>query len=193
MEEGLDHIELMAPPQKVLSPSRHCDGCTVCCRVLQVNDTPGAAKPAGVNCQWLHKEPYSGCSIYKDRPPSCISFECLYIKLARRPDIATSTDLRPDKSGVMFVHQPDRRYFTAHVHDPQRPDAWQDPEPYGVIQKLCQEGFCVIITWGPTPRKLLLQRDEAGGIRQKEVIMGKPDPTNGEQQALEEADGNSST
>jgi uncharacterized cysteine cluster protein YcgN (CxxCxxCC family) len=160
--------------------SNACGGCTVCCKVLQVNDTPGGPKPAGISCPFINKE-CDGCGIYETRPLTCQSFECLYIKLARRPDIATSTALRPDISGVMFVHNPIRLYFTAHVFT-EDTDAWKKPEVMEVIKRLTIEGFKVVVTFGPTPRKYMLEGDGHGGIIESIITMGEPD-VNGEQSA----------
>lgn len=169
----------------ILPIDRGCDGCRVCCHVLQVNDTPGGPKPAGVLCPWLHpaSSGYKGCSIYKTRPHSCQSFECLYLKLARRPDIATSTDLRPDNSGVMFVHSPMALYFTAYVWDPERKEAFRDPEPSEVIKRLTQDGFKVIVTWGNSPQKLLIEADGLGGLKER-VVDTTPVDQNGEQKEI---------
>jgi hypothetical protein len=150
-----------------------CGGCTVCCKVLQVNDTPGGPKPAGVACPYLNAED-SGCTIYETRPATCKSFECMYIKLARRSDVETPETLRPDKSGVMIVHNPQRLYFTCHVYDPARPEAWRAPEVQEVILRLLEEGFKVIISWGTTANKTLLESDGKGGYTREDITMNPP-------------------
>jgi Fe-S-cluster containining protein len=150
-----------------------CGGCTVCCKILQVNDTPGGPKPAGVLCPYLNGED-NGCTIYKGRPGTCKSFECMYIKLARRSDKETPVELRPDKSGVMIVHNPQRLFFTCHVYDPKRPDAWKSPEVQEAILGFLKEGFRVIISWGSTPNKLLLQSDGKDGYTREDIELAPP-------------------
>lgn len=170
---------MASTPKKPTSP---CGGCTVCCRVLEVEEIPGGPKPANTPCRWLHTDEsgYRGCSIYKDRPLPCQKFECHYIKLARRPDLTTSPDFRPDKCGVMFVHHPTRIYFIAHVWDPKRRYAWRNPEPIEVIRTLLAERFKVIVTWG-VGDKLLLEDDGFGGITESTI---KEDPTDGHERTM---------
>jgi hypothetical protein len=63
---------------------RKCGPCTLCCTAMAV---PELSKPAGVECE--HVTP-TGCGIYDERPASCASFACLWLRgvdgLDRRPD-----------------------------------------------------------------------------------------------------------
>lgn len=156
-------------PTQVLPNEVTCGGCTVCCHILAVPDTPGIPKPSYQPCPWLHKgKEYKGCSIYADRPRSCRSFECHYIKLARRPDLTTFSNLRPDKSGVMIMQNPQKAFFTAHVVGDNR-DAWKEKEVHDALLQLISEGFKVIISWGPDPKKLLLEKGERGSLLMTDI------------------------
>jgi hypothetical protein len=59
-----------------------CGECRACCIYLEVDELE---KPQGVACKHLCA---SGCSIYKARPESCSTFNCLYLSgfLSERPD-----------------------------------------------------------------------------------------------------------
>ena len=54
---------------------RHCGGCTLCCKLIPVEELH---KPAGHRCQ--HVRTGKGCSIYATRPWSCREWSCLWIK-----------------------------------------------------------------------------------------------------------------
>jgi len=69
-----------------------CGECTLCCELLPVHflDKPPLEKcKFAVECQ--------GCSIYKDRPEECSSFDCMYFQSEK-----ISEELRPDKCHVIF-------------------------------------------------------------------------------------------
>ena len=65
---------------------RTCGGCTECCTLLKIEELN---KPPRQHCQY---ECPLGCAIYGQHPPSCQSFECVWL---RTPEIPA--DLRPDK------------------------------------------------------------------------------------------------
>ena len=52
-------------------PGRACDTCTLCCKVIAVEDF---AKPPGVWCR--HCVRGKGCGIYETRPTDCRTFFC---------------------------------------------------------------------------------------------------------------------
>lgn len=79
-----------------LVPDRACGSCTACCQVLEVQ---ALAKPAGILC--AHSTGAS-CGIYRDRPPACATWYCLWRKIGALPDA-----LRPDRSGVMLSLETD--------------------------------------------------------------------------------------
>src|SRR6266700_8447737 len=52
-------------------PGRACGSCTLCCKVIAVDDF---AKPPGVWC--THCVRHKGCGIYETRPTDCRTFFC---------------------------------------------------------------------------------------------------------------------
>lgn len=68
---------------------RECGSCTLCCTVTRV---PELNKPENVQCSNCK----SGCSIYNERPTSCRTFACEWLK-GDLDEIA-----RPDKLHVLL-------------------------------------------------------------------------------------------
>ncbi len=56
------------------APGRQCGDCTLCCKVMAIEEL---AKPASAWCP--HCEPGRGCRIYPDRPVECRSFSCVWL------------------------------------------------------------------------------------------------------------------
>ena len=69
-----------------------CDGCTLCCKLLDID---WMDSPAGEYCKEC--EPGVGCKIYKNAPDKCLKFRCAYNQMEK-----ASIDMRPDKCGVIF-------------------------------------------------------------------------------------------
>jgi hypothetical protein len=97
---------------------RGCDGCTLCCKVLAIDEIE---KPAATWCP--HCKPGIGCGIYADRPAACRDFVCGFLS---QPDIGE--EWRPSRSKMVLIAEPEFQRIAAHC-DPQRPDAWRG-EPY---------------------------------------------------------------
>lgn len=73
------------------STKRECGECQVCCFLLEVKQVPTEQyKMCPSQCE-------SGCAKYQDRPSSCVSFECEWLK----GDL--NEEQRPDKMGLMFM------------------------------------------------------------------------------------------
>lgn len=68
-----------------------CDGCTLCCELLNV---PWMNSPAGHVCKHCKN---NGCEIYNKAPKDCLDFACAYSQMEK-----ASINLRPDKCGVIF-------------------------------------------------------------------------------------------
>ena len=94
-----------------LIPNRECGKCTVCCKVLTIDD-PEFQKLPGVICQ--HCKTGSGCKIYDTRPSPCRRFFCGWRTLRDMDD-----KWRPDKSGIMV------RFQTAFVPPGYEPVGFQ--------------------------------------------------------------------
>ena len=98
-------------------PVRSCDGCTLCCKVMGIQELE---KPAGSWCQ--HCKAGSGCGIYDKRPGECRDFVCAFLMLA-----TLSEAWRPSRSKLIVTRDPAGNTIV-HV-DPARPNAWRE-EPY---------------------------------------------------------------
>ncbi len=73
------------------SDNRERGGCTACCKTHEI---PELEKPAGTWCG--HCEIGKGCRIYPERPRSCQSFQCLWLR-----GIGDKEN-RPDRSKVVI-------------------------------------------------------------------------------------------
>ena len=80
-----------------LVANRECGKCTVCCKVLAIDD-PALAKSPGTMCP--NCKTGSGCRIYDTRPDPCRGFFCGW-RYLRELDYKW----RPDKSGIMIRMQ----------------------------------------------------------------------------------------
>ena len=67
---------------------RKCGRCSMCCKVLSINDDPRSpdpiTKPANQWCR--HCTPGSGCAIYEQRPNVCQAFACLWLASPKLKD-----------------------------------------------------------------------------------------------------------
>lgn len=105
-------------PPANLAPGRTCDGCTLCCKVLNISVLQ---KPRQVWCQ--HCEIGAGCGIYEDRPAQCASFYCLY-----RISPELGEDWKPSLSKMVLNYESNIGRVNVAV-DADYPDVWKQ-EPY---------------------------------------------------------------
>lgn len=110
---------------------RTCGTCTLCCRLLPIDDI---GKAAGKRC--VHSRHHKGCSIYKDRPLSCRTWGCSWLVDPEATGLS-----RPDKAHYVVDMIPDSVVLTdtdtgvktqlgvVQVWvDPAFPDAYLAPE-----------------------------------------------------------------
>jgi hypothetical protein len=97
---------------------RECGSCTLCCRVLGINEIE---KPQGDWCP--HCDVGKGCQIYDTRPGECRDFFCGYLTLPM-----VDEKWFPARSKMVVFPAPEGTRLSIHV-DPQRPNAWKE-EPY---------------------------------------------------------------
>ncbi len=100
------------------APGRSCGTCTMCCKVLQIEDL---GKPAGKWC--IHAKPGQGCGIYASRPGVCRDYYCEWMLDGRY-----GPEWKPDTA--KFAVSP----LTGNINlliavDPNFPNAWRR-EPY---------------------------------------------------------------
>ena len=108
---------------EIIRQRRPCDGCTLCCKVLEI---PALSKPGGTWC--VHCKAGVGCGVYEQRPGACAEFECGYI-VGFTPD-----NWKPDKCKMVVVFEAGANRLVVHV-DPGLPNAWRKEPFYGQIKK----------------------------------------------------------
>jgi hypothetical protein len=143
-----------APDPKPAAPiaGRSCDGCTLCCKLVPVNELE---KPGATWCQ--HCEPGAGCRIYADRPYGCQVFYCGWMINGE-----VAPHWRPRDSRMVLAFQAAENRTVVHV-DPGRPDAWRKP-PYraelqAVATRMAERGGYVLVVCGVN-QIILLGRQE---------------------------------
>ena len=101
---------------------RACGSCTMCCKVLQIDELD---KPAGAWCP--NCAIGKGCKVYDERPGPCRGFVCIWLTESALPD-----SLRPDRSKVVLAALSSDR-ITAYC-DPADPMAWRREPVYGMLK-----------------------------------------------------------
>jgi len=113
--------------QDPVLPGRACGGCTLCCKVLTIQEL---GKPQGEWC--AHCEVGRGCTIYSARPGECRDFHCGYLAW---PMIREHW--YPATSKMVLVSELDGTRLAIHV-DPARPDAWRGKPYYDEIKQMAR-------------------------------------------------------
>jgi hypothetical protein len=108
---------IMTPNGPVLV-ARSCDGCTLCCRVMEATTIN---KPQGVICEYC--DVGLGCGIHTKRPDECRDFFCGWLL-----DGSLGEEWRPETSHIIITYDLDGHRLNANA-DPLFPDAWKR-EPY---------------------------------------------------------------
>jgi hypothetical protein len=101
---------------------RACDGCTLCCKVIGVNQLK---KPRGVACR--HATEGKGCAIHPMRPQECRAYTCRF-----QADRTLGEEWRPSECGLVINTDP--RRVVVNV-DADRPDAWRQEPYYSTIKR----------------------------------------------------------
>lgn len=86
----------------------------------------------------------SGCGIYADRPGSCRTFECQWLRGLLEVDGSVDPALRPDACGVIFDYQPRTPSGDVYVAWEVVPGA-ASSEPAKRILEGLEERFPVIV------------------------------------------------
>jgi hypothetical protein len=100
----------------VPSATRACGDCTLCCKVMAIEEL---AKPASSWCP--HCKPGHGCLIYPTRPAECRSYACLWLT-----DHRLDQRWKPSRSKLVLTTSQDGLEIRC---DPGFPDAWRR-EPF---------------------------------------------------------------
>ena len=125
----------------VVMEGRSCGTCTLCCKVLTVDEIN---KPNG---QWCpHCVQGRGCTIYADRPNECRRFQCGYLMWP-----ALSEHWLPVRSKLVVAFKPDGNEIVIHV-DPGVPNAWRAEPFYSDIHSLAglaaRTGYTIFVQVG---------------------------------------------
>ena len=107
---------------------KSCGPCTMCCKVLAVDEL---AKPAGQAC--VHVARSGGCTIYAERPQACRTFECVWLMDPEMPH-----RFRPDQTKVVLDQDPEGARLIARC-DPANPGAWRRNPIYGALKAYATE------------------------------------------------------
>ena len=110
-----------------------CDGCTLCCEIL---DVPWMDSPVGELCK--HCKDEVGCDIYDTAPEDCKNFRCAYNQIDNPP-----IELRPDKCKIIFERM-NNNIFLGTMH-PDYNEAYKTEIMQKELLKFFERGFSVII------------------------------------------------
>jgi hypothetical protein len=119
-------------------PNRTCGECTACCTALGVDEF---TKPQWETCHHVCK---TGCEIYQARPASCRGFQCLWLK-----GYFGNDDHRPDKLGLIFQMQKDRRLGAVLVAWESWPGAAAKTGRY-VLERIAKLRHIYLFSFGET-------------------------------------------
>jgi len=89
----------------------------------------------------------TGCGIYADRPRSCRTFECQWLRGTLEVDGSIEGDLRPDSCGVIFDYRPDTAFGEVYTAWEVEPGASARGPARDVIRGL-EERFLVVVMTG---------------------------------------------
>ena len=120
-------------------PIRECGSCSACCTVMGV---PEIGKGTYEGCEHLCDV---GCGIYAERPGSCRTFECQWLRGMLEVDGTIDTAMRPDSCGVIFDYQPETAFGEVFGAWEVEPGASASGHARNIIKGL-EERFLVIIT-----------------------------------------------
>ena len=146
---------------------RSCDGCTLCCKVLNV---PELNKPAGRWCKDC--APTTGCRIYEARPNACRAFQCAFLVTPEMPE-----SWRPKRSHFVIVAGPTGRLIAVHC-DPQYPRAWREEPYYSYFKRwsaeLIERATLLAVYVGKHATAILPDREVVLGVLDgKSLILNK--------------------
>jgi hypothetical protein len=151
-----------------LVPGRSCQGCTMCCKLMEVD---AIEKPRAVWCP--HCNVKAGCKIYETRPEACRIFHCGYLRIADLDD-----RWKPAKAKFLINYESGTERIVLHV-DPDRPDAWRVEPYYSSVKQWARNaaanGSYVLVWTGRHATLVLPDREKALGIvGEDQMIVTKP-------------------
>ena len=152
-------------------PGRACGTCTLCCKVIAVDDFD---KKPGVWCP--HCIRGKGCGIYEARPTDCRTFFCHWMT-----EKSLGPEWKPEKSKLVAVPG-DGGHMTVFV-DPGTPGAWRQAPYFETIKHWSLEGSRAsparIVTIRIATRVIVILPDrevDVGHIGPDEALHLEPGP-----------------
>ena len=142
--------------RSMTTPRRTCGPCTACCTVMGV---PELEKGLHETCE--HVGP-RGCRIYADRPASCRSFACQWLRGLLEVDGSLDPALRPDRCGVIFDYQPGTPFGDVYTAWEVEPGASLRGPAADVIGGLAERFLVVVTTPGPEGEEGAVERRLVG-------------------------------
>jgi hypothetical protein len=144
---------------------RSCDGCTLCCKLLEIAELD---KPRGCWCPYCDQK--RGCEIYDERPEPCSGFYCGYRRIPHLDD-----RWKPSRSKLLINYEPALNRIAIHV-DPTRPDAWLSEPFYSTIKQWAKtaatEHGTVVVWAGAHVTVVMPDRDcQLGNVRNDQFIL----------------------
>jgi hypothetical protein len=124
---GDDDTPKMSDLPALVVPGRTCGTCTVCCRILAVEELN---KPRSTWC--VHCIPQKGCGIHPSRPQVCREFVCNWLLLE-----SLGPEWKPERSKFVLqsvAYQGGHQCLAVHV-DPDHPESWRQPPFYEKIKQ----------------------------------------------------------
>jgi len=123
--------------------TRECGPCSACCYVIGVHELEKGTYETCANvCE-------AGCGIYAERPGSCRTFECQWLRGALEVDGSIDTAMRPDACGVIFDYQPDTAFGELFTAWEVEPGASASGHARSIIEGLEGSFLVLILTRGP--------------------------------------------
>jgi len=121
-----------------------CDGCTLCCEVL---DAHWMNSPAGEWCK--HCAAGEGCKIWDDGvPDDCRNFQCVYNELDNLP-----IELRPDRCKIIFENV-DGSIVLGTMH-PEYNEAYKNRVIQNQVGLLLRKGISVVFSSSTIEKSLV--------------------------------------
>jgi hypothetical protein len=160
-----------APIAPRIVAGRECGTCSLCCKVLRIEETQSSA---GEWCK--HCDPGHGCKIHPTRPATCRDFFCMWMTLAEIGD-----HWKPSKSKMVLRTELDGARIAAHV-DKSSPGAWLRAPYYQDLKRwaaLAARGENQVSVWiGMHAIVILPDRDiDLGVVGDDEVVVSTKEQT----------------
>jgi len=157
MAELLDTAELV--------PGRSCQGCTMCCKLMEVD---ALGKPRGAWCG--HCDQKRGCTIYETRPDACRIFYCGYLRIPMLDE-----RWKPSKAKFLVNYESPSNRIVIHV-DPARPGAWREEPFHAQIKRwaasIARDGGFLVVWTGQSAVAVLPGREkDLGQVRDDQLLL----------------------